>query len=47
MAGYETGLDFADSLHLAISADAVRFATFDSRFAKRAGKLQSRPTFNP
>lgn len=33
---YERGLDFADALHLAASGQARRFATFDTRFAKRA-----------
>jgi predicted nucleic-acid-binding protein len=40
LAGYERGLDFADALHLAASASADRFATFDRglvRAAKGAG----------
>ncbi len=33
---YEKGMDFADALHLASSADADRFATFDRELAKVA-----------
>ena len=33
------GLDFADALHLASFGDAERFATFDAKLAKKAGKL--------
>jgi predicted nucleic-acid-binding protein len=32
----EKGLDFADALHLASSAQAERFATFDAKLAARA-----------
>lgn len=32
----EKGLDFADALHLASSAQAERFATFDSKLMARA-----------
>jgi predicted nucleic-acid-binding protein len=32
----ETGMDFADALHVAGSARAARFATFDRRLARRA-----------
>ena len=31
---YEQGMDFADALHLALSADADRLVTFDQRFAR-------------
>ena len=34
----ETGVDFADALHLASSADAERFATFDRTLAQRSAK---------
>lgn len=37
--GFEQGLDFADALHLAGSRRAGRFATFDKKLIKRAGKL--------
>lgn len=37
---FESGLDFADALHLASSADARRFVTFDGTLAKRAKKAQ-------
>jgi predicted nucleic-acid-binding protein len=33
------GMDFADALHVASSADADRFATFDVSLAKRALRL--------
>ena len=33
---HEAGMDFADALHLASSAPARRFVTFDAKFAKRA-----------
>jgi predicted nucleic-acid-binding protein len=36
---FDQGLDFADSLHLARSSRAARFATFDRRLAKRAKGL--------
>ncbi len=47
LASYEGGLDFADALHVSTSGDAVKFATFDSRFAKRAGRLQGRSVVSP
>ena len=34
--GFDKGLDFADALHIARSARASGFATFDRRLAKRA-----------
>ena len=33
---FESGMDFADALHLASSRDATRFATFDERLKKCA-----------
>lgn len=36
----ETGMDFADALHLASSTDAESFATFDRTLAKLARKAQ-------
>jgi predicted nucleic-acid-binding protein len=36
---FDTGLDFADALHLARSSRASGFATFDRRLAKRAKGL--------
>lgn len=36
---FESGLDFADALHLASSSEALRFVTFDGTFAKRARKI--------
>lgn len=39
---YEQGLDFADALHLASSPRGQRFLTFDTRLARRAGKLTGR-----
>lgn len=40
---YGEGLDLADALHLASSARADAFLTFDGSFAKRASVLQTRP----
>lgn len=40
---FDKGLDFADALHLARSARASSFATFDQRLAKRAGRLGLTP----
>ena len=36
LAWYETGMDFADALHLALAAGVERFVTFDQRFFKTA-----------
>ena len=36
---FDKGLDFADALHVARSARASTFATFDQRLAKRAKAL--------
>jgi len=47
LAWYEGGIDFADALHLASSAKADRFATFDRDFAKKALKLGSIEVFKP
>ena len=44
---YEEGLDFADALHLASSAKADRFATFDKDFVKKASELGSIGVFKP
>ena len=33
---FETGMDFADALHLASSRETAHFATFDERLKKRA-----------
>jgi predicted nucleic-acid-binding protein len=35
----EQGLAFADALHLASSAQATRFVTFDARLVKRAARV--------
>lgn len=40
---YATGFDFADALHLAQSADASTFQTFDKAFAKTAAKVDTQP----
>lgn len=40
---YSDGLDFADALHLAAARSAKIFTTFDSKFAKRAGRLGCTP----
>lgn len=39
----EAGMDFADALHLASSAQAERFATFDRRLRNRASECDSSP----
>lgn len=35
---FESGMDFADALHLASSRDAAQFATFDAQLKKRADR---------
>ncbi len=40
---YEAGLDFGDALHLALSAKADGFTTFDQELRKQAGKLGAFP----
>jgi predicted nucleic acid-binding protein len=42
--GFEKGLDFADALHVARSARASAFATFDQRLAKRAKGMALSPS---
>ena len=39
----EHGIDFADALHLASSASAKRFVTFDAKLVKRARKVAPLP----
>lgn len=39
----DEGLDFADALHLASSAAATEFATFDRKLARRAARLGALP----
>ena len=41
---FDNGLDFADALHIARSARASGFASFDRRLAKRARGLALAPT---
>lgn len=43
LAAYEQGLDFADALHLAFSADAQSFATFDARLIRQARRMRLSP----
>ncbi len=44
LAQHRQGLDFADALHLALSAHCARLLTFDDRrFARRAQRLQLAP----
>jgi predicted nucleic-acid-binding protein len=38
--GYEVGLDFADSLHLASSEGAEKFVTFDRDLVKKAHRVE-------
>ena len=37
---YESGLDFADALHLASSSDLGKFVTFDDKLCKKAKKIK-------
>jgi predicted nucleic-acid-binding protein len=41
---YESGMDFADALHLALSSKDERFVTFDRALARRAEKIGAFPT---
>lgn len=41
--GFDQGLDFADALHVACSARASGFLTFDKRLARRAKGLDLLP----
>ncbi len=41
--GYARGLDFADALHLARSARATAFLTFDQKLARRARSIEAGP----
>ena len=38
---FERGLDFADALHIASSAQAERFVTFDAKLVKRARRVST------
>lgn len=40
---YAKGMDFADALHLALSASDDAFMTFDKAFARKAAKLGTTP----
>ena len=40
---FEQGLDLADALHLALSATATEFVTFDTRLQKKAAALRLSP----
>jgi len=44
LAGYTNGLDFSDALHLALAGLCTGMASFDARFAKRAGRLGLKPS---
>ncbi len=41
IAAYESGMDFADALHLSSSASAERFLTFDRKLARAALRAKS------
>ena len=44
IAAYREGLDFADALHLASSAQCAKLMTFDDRgFARRAKRMKLKP----
>ncbi len=40
---YDSGFDFADALHLASSARATGFATFDRKFERLARSVENAP----
>ncbi|MGA2152407.1 MAG: type II toxin-antitoxin system VapC family toxin [Geobacteraceae bacterium] len=40
---YEHGMDFADALHLASSAELDGFATLDDKMARKAAQLSDKP----
>jgi len=40
---YEGGMDLADAMHLALSAEAEAVLTFDERFVRKAGQIGSFP----
>lgn len=40
---YSRGVDFADALHLALSATCRELATFDREFVKKAAQLRLKP----
>lgn len=44
---YESGLDFADALHLASSKRAEKFATFDNALEKKARQVSSIQVIKP
>jgi predicted nucleic-acid-binding protein len=44
---YAQGMDFADSLHLALSSRDQAMMTFDKAFVRRAGKLALTPQVVP
>lgn len=44
---YDSGLDFADALHLASSKRAEKFATFDSALIKKARQVSSIQVMKP
>lgn len=41
---FESGMAFADALHLASSRDAAQFATFDAQLKKRADQVAPNPS---
>lgn len=45
--GYAQGMDFADALHLALSAGDDAFMSFDRAFARKAAKLGITPQVAP
>jgi predicted nucleic-acid-binding protein len=44
LAWYESGLDFADALHLASAGAAMTFVTFDQELARQAVELTDAPS---
>jgi predicted nucleic-acid-binding protein len=43
----EQGMDLADAVHLALSADASKFVTFDEALIARSERLPTRPQASP
>jgi predicted nucleic acid-binding protein len=47
LARHESGLDFADAVHLAASVESEPFITFDKAFAKKAARTTGRKVRAP
>lgn len=47
LAWFQTGIDFADAWHLALSQHCKQFASFDQKLIKRAYELSQSLVFKP